>query len=174
MAVTRKDLRDDEILRFLRFSVTESAAATFTEESYDTQLSIDRGLIWMIHWIEVDLTSPSCDDPAAAAHESVLVQISRESKSATLGLNDADLIYTGSVIWHRSAAIGTDAGPMATYEFSPYKYNYDPPLPFAAQNIYVGVEGSAAAAKTVKGRIGYTMRRVTDKFFYRVAQALIS
>lgn len=169
-----KDLRDDEILRFLRFSVTESAAATYTEVSYDTQLSIDRGLIWLIHFIQIEMLGSALDDPAAGAGENLKVQIAREGQSDIVNYSDADLIELAVMEIDRSAAVGTDAGPMYWLSNSPKTFVYAPPLAYAAQNIYIGVKSSSGSAQTAYGRIGYTLRRVTDKFFYRVAQALIS
>lgn len=171
---SRKDLTDQELIRFLRFSVTESAAATFTQQSYDTQLSIDRGLIWMITWIEFELQAENIDDPAAAGTEHLTVQITRESKTAMLTYDDPDLIELVQLTHDRSAAIGTDAGPMYWQQLNPYMIQYPIPIPYSGRNIYVAAVSTAGAAKTFRGRIAYTLRRVTDKFFYRVAQALIS
>lgn len=170
----RRDLQDDEVIRFLRFSVPESAAATFTEQAYDTQLSIDRGFIWMIHWVETSLQPTNVDEPAAGASESISVQITRESKNAILAMSDPDLIAKVGVIHNRSATIGTDAGPMWVYDKYPVQTVFNPPLIYAAMNIYIGIKSSSGAAQTGAGRIAYTLRRVSDKFFYRVAQALIS
>lgn len=169
-----RDLKDDEIIRFLRFSVTESAAATFTEQDYDTQLSIDRGLIWMVHFIEVDANVLDLDEVAAGGNESINLQICRESQSDILAFNDSDVIYSFSEVITRSAAIGTDAGPLYNLDYFPKMTKFPIPLPYANQSIYIGLKSTAAAAKTVTGRIGYILRRVSDKFFYRVAHALIS
>lgn len=170
----RKDLKDDEILRFFRFSLTESAVATFTEESYDTQLSIDRGIIWLLHFIELKMLYSSVDDPAQNAEEHVEFQITRESKSAMLHLNSPDVIFKAQIEKDRTATIGTDAGPVILGSRAPIIYSYAPPIAYAAQSIHVAVHSTCAAVQTVNGRVGYTLRRVTDKFFYRVASALIS
>lgn len=172
--ITRRDLRDDEVTRFLRFTVTESAAGTFSETSYDTQLSIDRGLIWLIHAVEFSTALANLETPAAGAVETAAAQITRESQTALLDLNDPDLIARDYAVIRRSAAIGTDAGPLWVYDHGPRRIDFIPPLPYAASTIYIGIQTSNAAAQTVTGRIHYTLRRVTDKFFYRVAQALIS
>lgn len=170
-----KDLRDDEIIRFLRFSITESAAATFTQQSYDTNLSIDRGIIWMIHWIEWDLNvAHIADDPAQGASESITGQVTREGKSALLQHDDSDLIAKTAVIWKHAATIGTEAGPMYALDTYPKIQHFPIPLPFANQTIYIAILSTAGAAQTSRGRLAYTLRRVTDKFFYRIAQALIS
>lgn len=174
MAISVKDLKDAEILRFQRFSVVESAAATFTEQSYDTQLSIDRGLIWLIHFIEFYMTADQVDDPAQNAYESLLCQITRESKTAEVNLSNADLVALHVIQKDRTATIGTDAGPVIHLHDFPSVHYYNPPIAYAAQNIYIAVQSTSASAQTVTGRIGYTLRKVSDKFFYRVAQALIS
>jgi hypothetical protein len=169
-----KDLRDDEILRFLRFAVVESAAATYTQQAMDTQLSIDRGLIWLIHFIEHDLGPQSIDDPAQGTLEYIRFQITRESKAAMVDLDNPDAIYMSSSQMERGATIGTDAGPMWTLSDWPKQAIFSPPIPYAAQTIYIAAQSTSGSARTVRGRIGYTMKRVTDKFFFRVAQALIS
>lgn len=169
-----KDLRDDEIIRFLRFNVSESAPSTFTQQSFDTQLSIDRGLIWMIAWIEYTLALQDIDDPAQDAMEILSMHVARESKTSILGLHDADCIFRASIVKDRFATIGTEAGPVVNVDQYPRMRVFPIPLPYAAQDIHIGILGSAAAAKTVTGRIAYILRRVSDKFFYRVAQTLIS
>lgn len=173
--MAKKDLKDDEILRFLRFKITESAAATFTQVGYDTQLSIDRGFIWLIHSLEVEgCDMANVEDVAAGGTETIHFQITRESKTANLGIDDADVVQSMNVIATRYATIGTDAGPWCNIEYNPRRFLFPVPLIFGAQNIYFGVTGSGAAAKTVTGRLGYTIQKVSDKFFFRVAQAMIT
>lgn len=174
MATKRRDLQDDEIIRFLRFSVTETAPATFTEQSYDTNLSIDIGMLWMIHWIEWDINLNDLDECAAGTVETISGQITREPKSGLLYLNDTDLIARKTVMVQRSAAIGTDAGPMWNHDEHPKLQKFPIPLPYAAQTVYIGLIASAAGVQNVNGRIAYTLRRVSDKFFVRVAHALLS
>lgn len=169
-----RDLKDDEILRFLRWTVTESAAATYTEASFDTQLSIDRGLIWLIHFADFAISAKDIDDPAVNTTETISVQITRESKTAMVNFNDADLITRYHLQKDRSDTIGTAAGPDTYLDYYPKTQIFAPPVAYAAQNVWIGIQSTAAAAKTVQGRIGFTLRRVSDKFFYRVAQALIS
>ena len=170
-----KDIKESDILRFLRFSVVESAAATFTESEFDTQLSVYAGFIWMIAFMEIDgMTASSIDDAAQGANEELNVQITRESKSALVNYNDSDLIEKVRVETERYATIGTDAGPVVLLTQSPIIITYPIPLPYAGQSIYIGVQSTAGAAKTVRGRIGYTIKKVSDKFFFRVAQSLLT
>jgi hypothetical protein len=174
MPQVRRDLRDDEVIRFQRFEVAESAAATYTEQSYDTQLSIDRGLIWMIHWVEYQITPVKIEVPAVNTHEYASCQICRESQSGMRDLDDPDVVALFEKVVKRADTIGAEAGPLIYYWEVPSLQQFPMPLVYAAQTIHVGVLGTAAAAITLQGRIAYTLRKVTDKFFYRVAQALIS
>jgi len=174
MGNSRRDLRDDEIVRFCRFSITESAAATFTQVSYDTQLSIDRGFLWMIHWVEASMQASKMEDAAQDASEVLSLQVTRESKAATVRISDADCIFRYATEVSRYATIGTDAGPVVIQDNYPIIYTFPLALPYAHQEIYVAVQSSNATPVVVYGRLAYTLRKVSDKFFYRVAHAMIS
>jgi len=171
----KKTLSDEEILRLARVRVSESAAATFTQVSLDTQLSVDRGVIWMIHFIEFFFQNVELlGEVAAAGNEQIVCQITRESKTGIVTGNDSDVVQMEKIFASRSAAIGTDAGPLWLEGSGIRRYDFTVPLPYAAQNIYAGILGTdASAAHTVDIRIGYTIRQVTDQFFFRVASALI-
>jgi hypothetical protein len=170
------ELGDQEILRIARTTVTESAAATYTEVALDTQLSVERGVIWLIHWIEFSFTNVGLlTEVAASGVEAIDAQVTRESKANIQNFTAADTVQGAEVSLHRSAAIGTDAGPLWFKDESPKRFDYPIPLPFAGQNIYVGIRGTDAAdPHTVGCRIAYTIKEVSDKFFFRVAQALVS
>lgn len=173
MPLKPKDLTDEEILRFLRFSVTESGSSTFTQQEIDTQLSIERGMIWLMKFIEIDFAHTSLDDVGAGASESIMCQVTRDSKTAEVHLDDSDVLF--KVKWgiDRTAAIGTDAGPAYWQSVSPIVNRYTTPLPYASQKIYISVLSTAGAAKTARGRIGYVLRSVNEKYFMRVAHALL-
>lgn len=172
-------LTDADVLRFQRFSVTESAAATFTQTTFDTQLSIERGVIWLIHSVEwmFDFKTSATGgltEVAVQTQENIQAQVTRESKSAILQLSDSDLVCKTATQVERANTIGTEAGPL--YLFNPncvIKQNFALPIPYAAQNIYVAILSTAGTARTVYGRIHYTLVTVSDSYFYRVAQSLL-
>ncbi len=169
-----KDLSDEEILRIARLRVTESAASTYTETSVDTQLSVERGVIWMIHFIEFDFeTVGALKEAAANTVEDLEAQITRESKDGAVLSDNADVVQRRKLILARSPAIGTDAGPLSFVIPTVLRVDYPIPLPYASQSLFMGVLGTAAVPHTVAARIGYTVREVSDKFFFRVAQALL-
>lgn len=167
---TTRELTDEQVLRFLRFG--NAGFTSFAEVSYDTQLSIERGVIWLIHAVEW-VSNASFDTPAASTTEYLTAQITRESKTAIVNANDSDLIAIYDERLTRGAAIGTDAGPVVTHFLNPHIQYFDPPIPYAGSNIYIGAECSIAAG-TIRGRIHFSLITVTDKYFFRVASALVS
>jgi hypothetical protein len=175
MAQKFQTLKDEEIVRSLKSKVTESAATTYTEVAIDTQLSIERGVIWLIHGVEIyieDLGTLFRSVTAGGIQE-VDVHVARESKAAICDPNDADLIQSINHQTARSAAIGTDAGPLYTHTITPDIFKYVPPLPYASQTIYFGIQSTRATVMTSYLRVLYTIRSVSDKYFFRVAQALL-
>ena len=162
-----------EYLNFLRFTVDESAAATFTQQELDTNLSAERGVLMEIHSIEFEfLDSILMREVAAGASEQIICQITRESKSANATLNDADVIAKA---WHqisRSAAIGTDAGPLYFTPDSMIKIDFPLPIPYVKPSIFVGIVATIATATRVRGRIGYTIRDIARDEFLELLVAL--
>ena len=168
-------LDDQSILRIARGRVTESAAATFTELEIDTQLSIERGIIWMVEWVEFDFANlDALMEVAAGLSETIQVQLTKTTQTGIANRNDPDIIQFLAIRAARSAAIGTDAGPLWSVFESIKRFNFMTPFPVASQTIFMSILGSdASAVHTVSVRIGYTIKEVTDKFFFRVAQALV-
>lgn len=170
-----KQLSDEEVVRFARATVTEVTAGTFVETAVDTQLSIERGVIWMIHAIDYQIPSGSFVMSAIAASANVVhrAQLTRESQAAIVNMGDPDLIDCSHTILQRSAAIGTDAGPLWILHNGLTQHVFPIPIPYAAQQIFFGFAGTTPITMSVAMRVHYTIRSVTDAYFYRVAQALI-
>jgi len=169
-----RKLTDEEILRIARGRVTESSAGTFTQVEIDTQLSVERGVIWMLDWVEFDFDSLNLlAEVSANSIETIRAQITRTTQTALVNGNDPDLIQSAGFSLCRSAAIGTDAGPLNFFSARILRYNFHISMPVASQSIFFAIKGSGAAAHVVSARIGYTLRQVTDQYFFRVAQALV-
>jgi len=167
-------LKDEEVVRIARGKVQESAASTFTQMTIDTQLSIERGVIWMIHGVEFHIPNPlDLNEVAVDAREYIQLQLTRESQTSIITPDNPDLIQPYHLQINRSAAVGTDAGPLWFVTEFPKKFIYHKPLPYANQNMYFGMIGTAGVAYTSYVRVSYTIRTVSDKYFFRVAQALL-
>lgn len=166
-------LKEEDILRFLRFSVTESAAATFTQNEYQTNLSLERGMLAAIYTFEIEIPPSSIETPAASGTETLSVQITRESKTALVNFNDSDVLIKVVAQASRGAAIGTDAGPVVMFLTNPQRFDYRPPILFAGESVFVGIQSTNAAAQTIRGRIGYSLISVPEKMYFRVANSLL-
>lgn len=165
-------LRSD-YLNFLRAKVTESAAATFTQLEVDTNLSAERGVMMEIHSIEIDFeTWNLLREVAAAATEQVHVQVTRETKSATAELNDSDVLARVMKQITRSAAIGTDAGPLWVETDRMVRLDFPLPIPYVKPSIFIGILGTHATPATAYVRIGYTLREIDREDFLELLVAL--
>jgi hypothetical protein len=129
----------------------------------------------MIHFVEFNFESlANFREVAANANEFFSAQLTRESKSGILNSDDSDLLQQQTLEAFRSAAIGTDAGPLWSMFPRVYRFDYPTPIPYASQSLFFSILGSSSgAAGTVGCRVGYTIRQVSDKYFFRVAQALL-
>lgn len=165
-------LKENEVLRFARFVVTEDAAATFTQITVETQLSIRTPYVWQIKALQVEFKSGELEFPAQGAQESLTLQFTRESKAALINYDDADLLEKVTSEITRVATIGTDAGPAYKFVDNPRTFVYSTPIIFAGSKIFIGLLGTSGSATTVRGRVGYTIEKVSEKAFFRYASAL--
>jgi hypothetical protein len=168
-----KELKEEEIVRISKVSALQTGAGLFAQTELDTHLSIERGVIWLIHFVEFWCDYTDMDDVAAGASETETFQLTRDTKANMIVMTDADLVCNHTWMIYRAATIGTDAGPMYAYGSAPYVRDFPRPIPYAAQNIYLGYQSSNGTVKTGYCRIGYSIRTVGDKYFFRVAQALL-
>ena len=163
-----------EFLNFLRFSVTESGAATYTQTEIDTNLSAERGVIMEIHSIELipSTNAPLLREVGAGSTEQWEAQIVRETKTAIVGLNDPDTVGKFGRQVTRSAAIGTDAGPLYLDYDLVESIWFPKPIPYVKPSIFVGLLSSLSSVMTINGRIGYTLRDISREEFLELLVAL--
>ncbi len=169
-------LKDDEVVRILRHRCIQGSADAFKECEIETQLSIERSIVWMIHSIEFDFENISQMSPVAANDERWMAQqVTRESKSAIVNSDDTDLLQKSKIQVARSAAIGTDAGPLWVGNDTIRTIHYPKPILYAGSKIFWSVDTENFTAAIYMGlRIFYTIARVDDKQFFRVASSLLS
>ncbi len=169
-------LKDDEVVRVLRHRCIQASADAFKECEIETQLSIERSVVWMIHAIEFDFENISQMSPVAANDERWMAQqVTRESKSTIVNSDDTDLLQKSKIQTVRSAAIGTDAGPLWITNDTIRIIHYPKPLLYAGSKIYWSVDTENFTAAVYMGvRVFYTIAKVDDKQFFRVASSLLS
>lgn len=164
-----------QYLNYLRFQVVMSAAGAFTEVELDTNLSAERGVMMEIHSVEVKSVANGFSllrEVAASGVEDTQIQITRDSKTAIIELNDADLIALFHKEITRSAAIGTDTGPLYLYDSLIQRIDFPLPIPYVKPSIFVGVDDTLSSAGTYSGRIGYTLREIDREDFLELLVAL--
>jgi hypothetical protein len=168
-------LSNEDILRIARMTATEPAGGTFVQQTIATNLSVERGFIWLINFIEFRMNLEVLHEVSATNTEFLHAQITRESKAAILGGDDPDVVQQMDIACSRSSNIGTDAGPLYFLHNNILRYEYRIPMLYAAQDIFLGVQSSASTPPhTVTARIGYTIKEVSDQVFFRIAQSLSS
>jgi hypothetical protein len=147
-------------MEWLRGSVTEGGAATFGETELKTPVGRANRLAMAVHKIEFE--SGLVDQPATL--DQVNIQLTMNSKTALVNLNNSDLI--AKVAKHFE--IVTSGGG---WDNKVEERNFYPPLLYAKSSIYLGTKGiGSAAACTHYARIGYTLRYVSAT---RMVQALV-
>lgn len=165
-------LKEGEVMRFARFSVIQAAAGDFKQIALDTNLSIRTPFVWQVKALQMEIKATEMEWPAQNATENVEVQFTRESKAAIIAYDDSDLLEKYTRELTRVATIGTDAGPAYKTTINPITFLYTTPIIFAGANLYIGIDSTNASVITVKGRIGFTIAKVSEKEFFRYASAL--
>lgn len=163
-----------DFLNFIVGTLSESAAATYRELEIDTNLSAERGVMMEIHSVELSLIGGELlTEVAAGASETIGFHLSRASKTSLIAVGDRDCVVSNIREIARSAAIGTDAGPL-TIVFDRYmKFDFAMPIPYVKPSIFFGVTGSDASGLTGAAfRIGYTLREIDREDFLSLLVAI--
>lgn len=163
-----------DYLSSLRFDVLQTAASTYIEDEIDTNLSAERGVMMEIH--SIDCYFENMDHMVEVAvnnEEHVEMHVARKSKSAIARYSDSDVIAKLGFMVGRSAAIGTDAGPLFYHTPLGFTVYFPVPIPYVKPSIFVGLNASdATEAHRITGRINYTLREIDRARFLELLVAL--
>lgn len=149
----KNKMSEDIYSQYLRFAVTESAAATFTEGSAIlTGASVNRvqgqNIALEIRAISAQLPTPQ-DLPSTGATESVIFSLStRSALAATPNMDDEHVLYMQGVAVKAGAATYLPL-IMRTDQYMPSYVEFDPPLLISHTKLYpyiVSSNSSVAAA----------------------------
>ena len=174
MTIKKNILTDEDVVRIARISAVPAAAGAFKQTTYDTNLTIERGVIWLILFIEFHASPATWDNTiAAGSEETEKFQVTAASETVIKGADDNDVVCQYAQHRKRSAAIGAEVGPMWYVTDWPYVRNFARPLPYAGTSIYFGYQGSDVTGIGGICRIGYVIKNVSDAFFFRIAQAML-
>ncbi len=151
-------------MEFIRDSVTESAANTYTETEIKTPASRTEKLAMLIWQMEIEAGLPDIED---AQSNATLTQLVKTTQNTGLGLQDEDLLMRVNKL----ANVGTVQGSLTEFQryqeldASVIRY-FDPPILYAKAEMFLGIVGSGNAAAGSSGaRVGYTLERVASEEF---------
>ena len=91
-------------MEFVRASVTESAANTFTETETPTPASKTEKLAMLIHFAEIQVGNPDVED---AQENDIGVQITDRSETAIVQISDTAALFRYTVFVHAGSAQGS-------------------------------------------------------------------
>lgn len=143
-------------MEFLRFSVDESAANTFTQgDPIQTPNSKTENLAMLIHTIDLMIK----DGLDGEDGDSIEVQLTTKSQTAMIEIDDPECIEKLS--WE--ARMTTSGAVLYDHK---QVTKFDPPLLYSKGAIYPAIQCTGQpAASAVYGRIGYTLEKVTKESF---------
>lgn len=145
-----------------RFDLTESSANTYTEQSVDTNLSAERGVIGLIDEIIIqrDIMPTSLDE----------IELQLLINSGQTDILDLD---HSQVIWMQHWRFGTftDAGRHLDETVS--RWEFYNPIPFVNPTITLGIKGtSLAAAGRIRMLVNYRVQKVTQNDYLKLLASL--
>ena len=151
------------LLEFLRGTVVEPSANTFTEAEISTPASRSEKLAMLVWYIEMDIEVPTIED---AQNNSVQGQLTSTSQTAMIRLDNPDLIWGN--LKRRQA--GTVQGSLTEYYsepvFKPTFVQFAPPFLYAKAEMFLQVLSTGEpSVHRVSVKVGYTLERVPAELF---------
>lgn len=157
-----KGLKETSSLIEIGFTITESAANTFTEERVDLQLNPLDNEVFVVYAVNLD---PFAPDALAGVNTSVLTSLTSTSQTAVANLSDTNCIANANHLIRAAGFVDggvpftTGAGetPATTLEYLSI---------IATNDFFIQVEGVGnAGAKGMSGRM-YGVRARADASIY--------
>jgi len=149
------------LLEYLRATVTETAANTYTEKEISTPAMPAVCAAMLIHSVEFDIQD---SDLVTDARTLVNVGLQSESLSTVPVLSDPEAIALASTITEDDSTAGSTVGKS---ENKKYQTAYMArPVAYGRSNMYLSITGAVnAGAKTSRVRVGYTLEIINSRAF---------
>lgn len=143
----------------LRANVIESAANTFTETSFSTNLAVRGDHLFIITAMAYDISA----DLNSNAEE-IRLQVTYATQSAIIRPDDPDYLFG---IGFRAQVVTSGAGIWQRTNYQPVNH-----FPIAVPTLYLGVKGSGLAAATQIGvKLEGYHQKVSTTDYFRLAQS---
>lgn len=166
-------IKQSDVLQFARFNAVGAGSGVFNEISLATNLTIRAPYAWQVRALQLEIKLAQNEWPAQNTTETIEVQFTRESKAAIIDYDDADLIEKITREVARVATIGTDAGPAYREVTNPLTFLYTVPIYYTKPLIFLGLKSTfGSGTANIRGRIAYTITKITDKDFLNLLGAI--
>ena len=153
----------ERYMEFLRSTVEESAAATYTETVIHCPVSENEQLAMLIHSIEWWIESPETID---TKESSLQAHLAMASKTAIARLKDRDVLSIITSTHQAGFVEGTLTEFVRTWVRRQWILYFNPPILYPRRVLYLAVAGTEnVAAYEADVRIGYTLARVSREAF---------
>jgi len=165
----------DQWLQYVRGSLAESAAATFTQSTINLPVVVGQGLVIEAHLVEFQLDSVTPAD-LTATDDSVRYscQLTKASQTGLISLADPNYIY-GLDREYQTIDIQTaEKAPVLTHDrLGSLNWQFPEPILLPFEQIFFGVQtNGGSAAKTYRFRIGYKTVRLSTRQLPELIQAV--
>lgn len=158
-----KGLKETSSLIEIGFSLTESAANTFTEGRVDLQLNPLDNEVMVVYAINLDLQSP---EAIAGTDTAVLASVTRTSQTAVQTLANSNTLGTGNKAIRAAGFVDGGVGFSSVPQETPATAGIDYIGIIATNDFFVQVQGIGNAnASGVSGRM-YCARAKADAAVY--------
>ena len=151
-------------MEFVRGTVLESAANTYTVSEIPTPVSRTEKLAMLIWKIQIDLNTASLED---GQQNSMQAQLTRNREGGMLRLDDPGLLAGSFKVTEAGAAQGSLSEYLREYVDPPSSIqDFQPPFLFAKSEMFISAQGVGnSAALRASARVGYTLERIPADIF---------
>ena len=150
-------------MEFLRGKVIMTVAEAYTEKEIRTPVSKTEELAMLIHQIQVKMTAPP---PVDAAIRETTMHIADRTSNVILELDDPSSLFWHVCFVNFGTVEGTLSEAMVYWVPEVIRVNYNPPILYARDSIYLAVDSNhTTALPQVTCQIGYTLERVSSADF---------
>jgi len=165
----------DQWLQYIRGTVLESAAATFTETNVALPVVVSEGFVIEAHLVEFQPGSFTLADLKATDDTwNVNLQLTKSSQSAIIRIDDPDLIYSYQMEYHSIDLQTAEGIPIFTYpRAGALNWQFPEPILLPFSEIFFGIQYSGGSVVNRGSfRIGYKTVRLTTRQLPELIQAV--
>lgn len=165
----------DQWIQYLRASVTETAANTFTQTTINSPVVLSQGYVIEMHTLEFDHDVAAVGELSATDDELVhRVQLTKTSQTALLRVNNPDLIANWFEQYLSPAARTAEKAPVWSKTYSGQRlWTFTQPVLLPFDELFLSMQGAGeAAARQSTMRLGFKTVRLGTQQLVELIQSI--